>query len=82
MSLYHIKTVSSFVINSIVDADNEEEAILAVSTGDYEFSQKHLGESVISTQVISDDEYLNLFRKETGNWSWPDAFVLAKVDKA
>lgn len=85
MALFHIKTISSHELEYIVDAETEEQAKQAVFDGihDYEFYQQHLGENLLSTKMVTDEQYLKLFREKNAFFNtWPDDFVLAKVNKA
>ena len=63
-----VDAISTFYIRYAVEtSDNEvDQAIDEVRLGKVqdEFSQKHLGESVISQRVVSVDEYLELFDKD------------------
>jgi hypothetical protein len=48
MPTYRIKKVSIAKLVFLVDAASEEEAIEKAKTDDYDFYQKHVGETVIS----------------------------------
>jgi len=83
MALYHIKTISSHEIEYIVDAKSKAEAEKALETIDCEFYQHHLGEIILSSEQVTDQEYLQVFRQVNPEWtSWSDDFVLPKVNKA
>ena len=85
MALFLIKTISSHELEYVVDAETKEQAEQAVKDGnyDYEFYQHHLGESILSSKQVTDQEYLQVFRQVNPEWNnWSDDFVLAKVNKA
>jgi hypothetical protein len=63
-----VDAISTFHVRYVVETSDDEvdQAITAVKLGKVqdEFSQKHLGETVISQRVVSVDEYLELFDKD------------------
>jgi hypothetical protein len=62
-----VDAISTFHVRYVVEtADSDvDKAIEVVKLGVHdEFSQKHLGETVISQRVVSVDEYLELFDKD------------------
>ena len=71
-----VDTISTFHIRYVVEvADNAVDQAIEVVKLDHdfdEFSQKHLGETVISQRVVSVDEYLQEFDKDNDylkNWT-------------
>lgn len=71
-----VDAISTFHIRYVIEvSDNEvDKAIEVVKLGQAqdEFSQKHLGETVISQREVSVDEYLELFDKDNDHlkdWS-------------
>lgn len=71
-----VDTISTFHIRYVIEvADNAvDHASEVIELGQVqdEFSQKHLGETVISRRVVSVDEYLEIFDKDNDygkNWT-------------
>ena len=86
MPKYIVTAISQFRMNYVVECNNEEHALDTVSMEEVqqEFSQLHLGETIISSREISDEEYLELFDKENSyltSWSDEQKFQFVhKVD--
>jgi hypothetical protein len=86
MPKYIVTAISQFRMNYVVECKNEEHALDSVSMEEVqqEFSQLHLGETIISSREISDQEYLELFDKENSylnSWSDKQKFQFVhKVD--
>lgn len=63
-----VDTISTFHIRYVIEVadDDVDKATDIVELGETqdEFSQKHLGETVISQRVVSLDEYLEIFDKD------------------
>jgi|LakMenEpi06Jul12_1017403.scaffolds.fasta_scaffold04331_2 hypothetical protein len=75
MPKYIVTAISQFRMNYVVECKNEEHALDTVSMEEVqqEFSQLHLGETIVSSRRISDEEYLELFDKENSYLtSWSD----------
>ena len=74
MPKYLVDTVSMFRLRYVVECKEEEHALdevtWACTGGDVdldvwqEFSQQHIGENIISSREITDEEYLELFDKD------------------
>ncbi len=66
MPKYFVTTISQFRMNYVVDCKSEEHALdtVVMEEVEHEFSQLHLGETIVSSREISDKEYLELFDKE------------------
>ena len=74
MPKYLVDTVSMFRLRYVVECKEEEHALdevtWATTGGDVdldvwqEFSQQHIGENIISSREITDEEYLELFDKD------------------
>ena len=70
--LYLVETVSIFRHRYVVEAKEAEHAndeVVMNTTGVYddkwnEFSQKHVGEDIVSTREITADEYLKIFDED------------------
>jgi hypothetical protein len=82
MALFHIKTISSFEIEHIIDAKDEAQARQKIFDKDFEFAQTHLGEGILSSKLVSDEDYLKLFKQHNPHVLWSDDFILAKVNRA
>ena len=75
MPKYLVTTISQFRMNYVVECENEEHALdtVAMEEVEQEFSQHHLGETIISSREISDAEYIKVFDKENDYLkSWDD----------
>lgn len=84
MPKYVVTALSQFRMNYVVDCKNETHALDTVSMEEVqqEFSQLHLGETIVSSREISDEEYLELFDKENSYLtSWSDAQKFQFVHK-
>lgn len=68
-----VETVSMFRMRYVLETDDVEQGIAKIRDGELaEFSQCHLGETVISTREINSTEYLALFDADheyLANWS-------------
>ena len=70
--LYLVETVSIFRHRYVVEAKEAEHAndeVVMNATGVYnedwnEFSQKHVGEDIVSTREITADEYFKIFDED------------------
>lgn len=84
-----VELVSQHRVRYVVEAADEspasyaEEDVLYAATGGsvdlVEFSQKHLGDQIVSSRVISVDEYLSLFDEDNSylkEWSTPQKLQL------
>lgn len=78
--MYLVETVSMFRMQYVVEAKSEADALDEVTmktTGEdgewTEFSQKHLGEMIVSSRKIKMKQFNKLFDKENGYLSsWTD----------
>lgn len=62
---YIVETVSLFRLRYIVEAENEGKAKTIVGLEEAkEFSQKWIGEEIVSSRKITDDEICTLFRED------------------
>jgi hypothetical protein len=74
MPKYLVDTISMFRLRYVIECKEEEHAldeVTWVTTGGevdldvwQEFSQQHIGENIISSREITDEEYLDLFDKD------------------
>jgi len=90
MKKYLVETISQHLVRYVVEARNESHALDEVfinTTSDYnenwsEFSQRHIGENVISSREITEDEYINLFDKDNSYLkSWTNERKLSFINK-
>jgi hypothetical protein len=83
--LYLVETISTFRIRYVVEAKEEGHAEDEVTMSDadfYEFSQKHIDESITSTRELSRIEYLDLFDKDNEYLSkWDDESKMKFINK-
>ena len=62
MPKYLVETISMFRMRYVVECESEEDAIDAVTMdGEFEFSQRHIAENIISTMEITDEQIKHLF---------------------
>ena len=65
MPKYVVETLSMFRMRYVIESDTAEHAMDEVTMEEVEeFGQKHLGETIISTRVVSDEEIRELFYEE------------------
>ena len=74
MPKYLVDTISMFRLRYVIECKEEEHAldeVTWVTAGGevdldvwQEFSQQHIGENIISSREITDEEYLDLFDKD------------------
>ena len=75
MPKYLVETISTIRIRRVIDCKSEEHALDTVVCDDIEeeFSQLHLGETIVSSREIDDKEYLRLFAEDNDYLSsWTD----------
>ena len=84
MPKYLVTTISQFRMNYVVECKNETHALdtVAMEEVEKEFSQHHIGETIVSSREISDEEYIKVFDKENDYlYSWTDEQKLQFVHK-
>ena len=71
MKKYLVETISQHLVRYVVEAQEEDHALDEVTTkvAVYdeectEFSQKHVGDSILSSLEITDEEFVDLFDKD------------------
>ena len=76
-----VDCISTFRIRYVIDTDNIEWAEDTVVMEEAkEFSQLHLGEQIVSSRVITKEEYLTLFDEDNEYLSeWEDDMKLRSV---
>lgn len=77
MPEYLVETISMFRMRYVVESDTAEYAMKQVNMGLDEFGQKHLGETIISARVVSDEEIRDLSYEEhpwLESWGPEEAF--------
>lgn len=62
MAKYLVEAISMFRMRYVVDCESADYAMdeVTMETAE-EFGQKHLGETIISTRVVNDEEISELF---------------------
>jgi hypothetical protein len=85
MPKYLVETIDMFRMRYVVECDSLEHAKDVVTMKETEeFSQLHLDETITSTRVIDDAEYLRIFDEDNDylkDWSEEDKFkYVHKVD--
>jgi hypothetical protein len=85
--LYLVETVSTFRIRYVVEAKEEghaEDEVIMSDADFYEFSQKHIDESITSTRELTKEQYIELFNKDNeylSSWFDEDKFkFINKID--
>lgn len=62
MPKYLVETVSMFRMRYVIECESEEHAMDEVTMGtDFEFSQRHIAENIISTMEVTDEQIKKLF---------------------
>lgn len=83
--LYLVETVSTFRIRYVVEAKTEADAEdeVTLSGADfYEFSQKHIDESITSTRELTKEQYIELFNKDNDYLAkWEDEAKMNFINK-
>lgn len=74
MPKYLVETISSHRMRYVIECESVEHAKDTVTMEEAEeFSQLHLGETITSTRVIDDAEYLRLFDQDNDYLkAWPE----------
>ena len=85
MPKYLVETIDFFRMRYVVECDSPEHAKDVVTMKETEeFSQLHLDETITSTRMIDDAEYLRMFDEDNDylkNWSEEQKFkFMHKVD--
>jgi hypothetical protein len=85
MPKYLVETIDFFRMRYVVECDSPEHAKEVVTMKEaVEFSQSYLDETITSTRVIDDAEYLRIFDEDNDylkDWSEEDKFkYVHKVD--
>jgi len=85
MPKYLVETIDFFRMRYVVECDSPEHAKEVVTMKEaVEFSQSYLDETITSTRVIDDAEYLHIFDEDNDylkDWSEEDKFkYVHKVD--
>ena len=83
MPKYLVETVDFFRMRYVVECENAEDAKDTVTMNEAEeFSQLHLDETITSTRVIDDAEYLRLFDEDNDYLkAWPEEQKFKYVHK-
>ncbi|CAB4162012.1 hypothetical protein UFOVP787_9 [uncultured Caudovirales phage] len=69
-----VEDTSVHALDEVVMRENDAEF--------HEFSQLHLGQTIVSHREISKDEYLRMFNEDNGYLnSWPDEEKLKFINK-
>ena len=82
-----VDTISQHRMRYVIEAENIEHALDEVVCREHdpnfkEFSQKHLGVTIVSDRVITDTEYLNLFDEDNDYLkSWNEEKKLSYINK-
>lgn len=83
-----VDCISQFRIRYCVEVEDEavhalDEIVMRESDPEfYEFSQLHLGQTVVSHREISKDEYLRMFNEDNGYLnSWTDEEKMKFINK-
>lgn len=85
--LFLVDTLSTFRIRYAIEAESEREAealVLDNSSNDYlkEFSQKHLGMTLISAHEMNESAYLNIFNQDNDYLeSWSDEEKMIYINR-
>lgn len=87
MKKYLVEVVSQHLVRYVVEAREEEHALDEVTMevtkeGFKEFSQKFLGDVLLSAREIGDEEYVSLFDQDNSYLSsWPREKKLAMINR-
>jgi hypothetical protein len=65
MPKYLVETVSMFRMRYVIECESAEHAMDEVSCGMDEFAQKHIGETIVSTRIVSDAEIPEIFFEDS-----------------
>ena len=83
MPKYLVETIDLFRMRYVIECENEDDAKDIVTFKEAEeFSQLHLDETITSTRVIDDAEYLRLFDVDNDYLkAWPEEQKFKYVHK-
>ena len=85
--IFIVESVSMFRMRHAVFATCAEDAadehtFRAGDTDFIELSQEHIGENIVSIRKVSEEEYLEIFDEDNGDWKdkWSKAYKLSSIN--